>query len=45
MKGPGEERVKSIFIHFPFSLPSGALNCVISNSTNIILKKEEEPKI
>jgi hypothetical protein len=30
MKGPGEERVKSIFIHFPFSLLSGVLTCVLS---------------
>jgi hypothetical protein len=30
LKGPLEERVKSNFIHFQFSLPSGALMCVIS---------------
>jgi hypothetical protein len=45
MKGSGEERVKSIFIQFPFSLPSGALNYVLSKSTNSIWKKELGPKI
>jgi hypothetical protein len=31
--GLGEERVKSIFIHFPFSQPSGALKCVLTAQT------------
>jgi hypothetical protein len=29
MKGPAEERVKYIFIHFPFFLPYGTLKCVL----------------
>jgi hypothetical protein len=45
MKGPGEERVKSIFIHFTFLLPSGALKCVLFNSINTIWKNELRPKI
>jgi hypothetical protein len=45
MKGPGEERVKYIFMHFLFFLPSGALNCVLSNSTNRISKNELGSKI
>jgi hypothetical protein len=45
IKGPGEERVKSIFIHFPFSLPSSALKLVLSNSINRIWKNELHPKI
>jgi hypothetical protein len=45
MKSPGEERCKSIFIHYPFSLPSGALKCVLSNSANRIYKNELGPKI
>jgi hypothetical protein len=45
MKGPEEERVKSIFIHFPFSLPLGALKCELSNNTNRIWKNELGPKI
>jgi hypothetical protein len=36
LKGPGEERVKSILIRFPFLLPSGALKCVLSNTTDRI---------
>jgi hypothetical protein len=43
MKGPGEELAKSIFTHFPFSLPSGAF--VLSNSANRFLKNELSPKI
>jgi hypothetical protein len=34
MTDPGEEYVKSIFIHFVFSLQSGALKYVLSNSIN-----------
>jgi hypothetical protein len=46
VKDPGEERFKSIFfINFPFSLPSGALKCVLCNSTNKILKNELGPKL
>jgi hypothetical protein len=45
LEGPGEERVKSNFINFPFSLPSGALKCVLSNNTNRIWKKELGQKI
>jgi hypothetical protein len=45
VKGPGEERVKSIFIDFPFSLPSGALKCVLHKSTHKILKNELGPKL
>jgi hypothetical protein len=40
MKYIGEVRVKSIFMHFPVSLSSGVLKCVLSNSTNRILKNE-----
>jgi hypothetical protein len=40
MKGPGEERVKSISTHFPFSLSSDALKSVVSNSKNRIWKNE-----
>jgi hypothetical protein len=45
MKGPEEERVKSIFINFLFSLPSGALKGVFSNITNRIWKNELGSKI
>jgi hypothetical protein len=45
MKGPGEERVEYIFIHFPFSQPSDALKCILSNSINGIWKNELGPKI
>jgi hypothetical protein len=46
MKGLGEESVKSIlFSHFPFSLPSGPLERVLSNGTNRIWKNELGPKI
>jgi hypothetical protein len=44
VKGPGEERVKSVFTHFPFSLPPGALKCALSNNTNRIWKNEVVPK-
>jgi hypothetical protein len=45
MEGPREERVKSIFINFPFSLSSVALKCVLSSITNRIWKNELGPKI
>jgi hypothetical protein len=46
VKGPGDERVKSIFfINFPISLPSGALKTVLYNSTNKIWKNEFCPKL
>jgi hypothetical protein len=43
-KGPGEERLKYIFIHFPFLFLPGALKCVISNNPNEIRKNEFQNK-
>jgi hypothetical protein len=44
-KDQGKERIHFIFIHFTFSLPCGALKCVLSNSTNRNVKNESGPKI
>jgi hypothetical protein len=45
VKGPGEEHIKSMFIHFLSSLPFGSLKCVLSNSTNRIWENELCTKI
>jgi hypothetical protein len=45
MKISGEELVKAISIHVPFSLPSGALKYALSSRTNRIWENELNPKI